>query len=107
MIKFIDEFISFERIIEYHCNYCNCPMDNWRPLETYKSDRSCEFYSNVYDIAYDIEHIYGYIDKCKLIEECIQLKEKFQDIENFEETIIECFNIFDDLGAFNINNFKY
>lgn len=89
-------------IDELHCVHCCCPKEIWEPMKTYPSDNSCLFYEDVYSAACDIEHRDDFITYDSLLRECISLKNQYPDIPDFEAAIKECFDIFDDTGAFKI-----
>ena len=84
-----------------HCDYCHCPSDMWEPLATYRSDKSCEFYSDVSDIAWNIEELTGtnVISFKTLLHKCKSFKKDYPDIPDFSSTVMECYNILVDMGV--------
>jgi hypothetical protein len=39
-----------------HCEYCQIPITEWQPLESYQTDRSCEAYSDLMDVIAKQQH---------------------------------------------------
>ena len=91
---------------EAHCIFCGCPKDIWKPLDTYLSNRSCEFYSDVWDVGWDLEKAKGYITYQGLLRTCAKLKNNYRDIPDYEAAVSECFDIFEDCGVFKIKGGK-
>ena len=74
---------------DYHCEYCGCPINLWTPMETYKSDRCCELYSDFYDVIDELEERkipYRYRD---ILKECLKFKHEYPDISDFEASLHE------------------
>lgn len=83
---------------DYHCEYCGCPIDKWTPMDTYKSDRCCELYSDFFNIIWDLEAIekpYRYID---VLKECLKFKDEYPDVPDFQESVNEMVDIGVDTG---------
>ena len=91
---------GFDPNIKYHCDYCRCPINKWTPLNSYPVDSSCELYSDVLNVAENIESATFEA----LFEGSLHLKNKYLDIPCFENTIRECFDSFCDCGVFNVDN---
>ena len=84
---------------DYHCEYCGCPLDLWKPMDTYKNDRCCELYSDFLDVIGKLENkkiSYGYRD---ILERCLKLKTKYPDIPDFEASLYEMIDDSIDTGV--------
>lgn len=83
---------------DYHCEYCGCPMELWKPMETYKSDRCCELYSDFGDAIDQLEERkipYRYKD---VLTKCLKFKNEYPDIEEFEVSLSEMIGAGIDIG---------
>ena len=89
----------------YHCEYCRCPIEVWEPLKTYKSDRSCELFSDFDDVIQELEKRNKY-NYNTVVKHLLPLKDKYSDVEDFEKTIQEFIEIQLDLGVMT-NRYSY
>lgn len=82
----------------YHCDLCMCPIEQWEPLKTYNSDRTCEIYSDFSEIIWKLEEKpkpYSYKD---VLNKCLEFKGAYNDIPDFEITVKEMIEIGLDTG---------
>ena len=84
--------------VKYHCDYCRCPLEMWKPLETYKNDRSCELFSDFFDIIWDLEETERKYSYKEIYSKCLEFKDKYPDILNFDESVKEMIEIGLDTG---------
>ena len=42
--------------MKIHCQFCQTPLSEWGPMESYQSDRSCEAYSYLLDVLAKQQH---------------------------------------------------
>lgn len=89
-------------ISELHCVFCTCPKDIWEPLDSYQSDRSCEFYNDVTNEANKLDDRYGYVSFHRLYKACMKYQKEYPDIPNFWEAIKEIMDTYEDLGIYEI-----
>ena len=91
-----------------HCGFCHCPVEQWEPMATYQSDRSCEFYNDVHDAAWDLEEQAGTgkVSFKALLRRCRAFKGEYPDIPDFNSAVMECFNILEDCGVINYRGVK-
>ena len=84
---------------EYHCDYCNCPVEYWDPLESYPNDRSCELYSDFSDIVCDFENRKETFDFQDIISKMNELKNNYHDIADMKPAVKEMIEIHIDCGV--------
>jgi len=82
----------------YHCDYCRCPIEIWEPLKTYKVDRSCELFSDFYDVIWDLEETKKEYNYKEVYSKCLDFKDKYSDIPNFKDSVNEMIEIGLDTG---------
>jgi hypothetical protein len=85
---------------QYHCKYCQCPIEHYtgKSLETYDGDE-CKLYSYFFDVMWELEEKKVDFTLDDVRNNCKIAFTEFQDITDFEATINELMDIFDDLGA--------
>lgn len=81
----------------YHCDYCNTPKELWEPLKTFKSDRSCELYSDFFDIIWGLEEKKKYSTK-DIYSQFNKIKHKYKELLDFHSTFNELIEIGIDIG---------
>jgi hypothetical protein len=74
-----------------------CPKESWKPLKTYKNDKSCQLYSDFFDVIWELEKRpdYNFED---ILNQCIKFKTKYLDVKDFGETVKEMIEIGIDNG---------
>lgn len=79
---------------EVHCEYCQCPVEIWKPdLKTYKGDE-CKLYAAFYVVIDDLEDAKKPFTNDDIMAKCrTNFEGKYTDIEDFEATINEMINI--------------
>jgi len=82
----------------YHCDLCMCPIEFWEPLKTFKSDRSCDIFSDVSDVIWELEERIQY-NFSDVLEKCLKFTDMYPDIEDFTATIKEICEIQKDCGV--------
>lgn len=88
---------------EYHCEYCFCPKDVWKPMGTYESDRCCEFYDDVQNLAQVLEDDNGIVDFYDLVRACEPLRAEYTDIQDLRFAVKEIFDTFGEVGCYKTN----
>lgn len=85
--------VKNENPVKYHCNYCMCPLDEWKPLDTYKSNDSCKVYSDFYNVIWDLEENDKKYNFQDVLNQCIKFKNDYPDIPDFEAAVKEMIQI--------------
>lgn len=81
---------------EYHCEYCCCPKEHWKPcLKTYSGDE-CKLYDSFSDLIED-----GTTSEELTKLAIAELPKEFPDIKDIKATVKELVEIVLDCGVIN------
>ena len=82
-----------------HCEHCCTPVEYYKPLKSYPSDDSCRLYSDMFNIAWNLDEGGCMVNPIKFFENAMELEPVYPQVEDFYASVSECYEILLDTGV--------